>query len=467
MTVPTAKRHASEPPQSEAELPAASDTARAGALRRRRVWLIVGLVVLGLVILALVRRSQPGTAQTGAAGQARVVPVGVANVEQRDVPIWLEGLGNVTSQATVTIRARVNGQLVAINFQEGSRVKKGDVLVQVDPRPFRIALDQAQATLQKDEANLKYARLDLARYTDLVGQKLVSQQQVDQQRSTVDQLAATVALDQAAVNNARLNLQFTSVTSPIDGLAGVRQVDIGNLVTSTDANGIVTLTQMDPIAVIFTLPQDDLPRVGEAFAKGPLTVEAWDRGGLAKLGIGQLKVIDNQINAATATLRLKAEFSNPDLRLWPSQFVKARLLLETRSGATVAATPAVQRGPNGTFVYVVNPDNTVAVRPVQVDTFQGPLALIAQGLKPGERVVTDGQNQLRPGAKVDPRPVGGPSVPGQQPAAQAQQQGSVPVQQPGAQQPGPRQPAQQPGAQQPGPRQPAQQQRGTKEARAP
>ncbi|HEY1126537.1 MAG TPA: efflux RND transporter periplasmic adaptor subunit, partial [Actinomycetota bacterium] len=312
----------------------------------------------------------------------------------------------------------VSGQIVAVNFQEGTRVKKGDVLVQVDPRPFRIALEQAQATLQKDQANLKYARLDLERYTSLGGQKLVAQQQVDQQRSTVDQLTATVSLDKAAVDNARLNLQFSSVTSPIDGLAGVRQVDVGNLVTSTDANGIVILTQMDPIAVVFTLPQDNLAAVGEAFAKGPLSVEAWDRAGLVKLGVGRLTVIDNQINAATATMRLKAEYPNPDLRLWPSQFVKARLLLQTRSGATVVPTPAIQRGPNGTFVYVVNGDNTVAVRNVSLDLIQGSLALITQGLQVGEKVVTDGQNQLRPGAKVDPRPMTAPpNLPQSQTAA--------------------------------------------------
>jgi multidrug efflux system membrane fusion protein len=362
-----------------------------------------------LLVLVVARRGEKQPAQMAGAAQNRVVPVGVGSVEQRDVAIWLEGLGNVTSLATVTIRARVSGQIVAVNFQEGTRVKKGDVLVQVDPRPFRIALEQAQATLQKDAANLKYARLDLARFTTLVQQKLIGQQQVDQQQSTVDQLTATLSLDKAAVDNARLNLQFTSVTSPIDGLAGVRQVDVGNLVTATDANGIVILTQMDPIAVVFTLPQDDLAAVSEAYAKGPLSVEAWDRTGLAKLGVGRLTVIDNQINAATATMRLKAEYPNPDLRLWPAQFVKARLLLQTRSGATVVPTPAIQRGPNGTFVYVVNRDNTVAVRNVSLDLIQGSLALISQGLQVGEKVVTDGQNQLRPGAKVDPRPMTAPS----------------------------------------------------------
>jgi multidrug efflux system membrane fusion protein len=339
--------------------------------------------------------------------------VGVTAAERRDVPIWVEGLGNVTSLATVTVRARVSGQIVSVAFQEGSRVKIGDLLVQVDPRPFRIALQQAEATLQRDLATLKNAERDLARYRDLVGQKLIAQQQYDAQVATVESARATVALDQAAVNNARLNLQFSSVTSPINGIAGVRQVDVGNLVTPNDANGIVVLTQMDPIAVLFTLPQDDLPRVADAFSKGPVTVEAWDRSGLANLGTGKLTVIDNQVNPGTATIRLKAEFPNPDFRLWPSLFVKARMHLETRQGVVVVPTPAIQRGPNGTFVYAVGPDSTVAVRNVRVDTVQGPLAIVAQGVQAGERVVVDGQNQLRAGAKVDPRAVPLPTQPAQ------------------------------------------------------
>jgi multidrug efflux system membrane fusion protein len=367
-----------------------------------------------------------------------VVPVGVTPAERRDVPIWVEGLGNVTSLATVTIRARVSGQIVSVAFQEGTRVKVGDLLVQIDPRPFKIALEQAQATYQRDVATLRNNERDLVRYKDLVGQKLIPQQQYDAQVATVESAKATVALDKAAADNARLNLQFSSVTSPINGLAGVRQVDVGNLVTPTDVNGIVVLTQMDPISVIFTLPQDDLPRVAAAFAKGRLTVEAWDRGGLSKLGEGKLTVIDNQVNPGTATIRLRAEFPNPDYRLWPSLFVKARMHLETRQNVVVIATPGIQRGPNGTFVYVVNPDNTVSMRNVQVDTVQGPVAVIAQGVQLGDRVVVDGQNQLRVGAKVDPRPVPlntsespQPAAPGQEvaPQPQAADQPKPPAQQ--------------------------------------
>jgi len=387
-------------------------------VRSRRTWIIVGIVVLVLVGVFQLRRGKASTQMAGGPGAgARVVPVGVTPAERRDVPIWVEGLGNVTSLATVTIRARVSGQIVSIAFQEGTRVKVGDLLVQIDPRPFKIALDQAAATYQRDVATLRNNERDLARYKDLVGQKLIPQQQYDAQVATVESAKATVALDKAATDNARLNLQFSSVTSPINGLAGVRQVDLGNLVTPTDANGIVVLTQMDPISVLFTLPQDDLPRVTAAFAKGPLTVEAWDRSGLGKLGEGKLTVIDNQVNPGTATIRLRAEFPNPDYRLWPSLFVKARMHLETRQNVVVVATPAIQRGPNGTFVYVVNPDSTVSVHNVQVDTVQGPLAVVGQGVQPGDRVVVDGQNQLRVGAKVDPRAV---PFPGSEPSQQAE-----------------------------------------------
>ena len=431
---------------------------------RKRVWIWLAVALVAIVAFALVRRGKSSGQQPGAGAQARVVPVGVTAAERRDVPIWVEGLGNVTSLATVTVRARVSGQIVSVAFQEGSRVKTGDLLVQVDPRPFRIALQQAEATLQRDLATLKNAERDLARFRDLVGQKLIAQQQYDAQVATVESARATVALDQAAVNNARLNLQFSSVTSPINGIAGVRQVDVGNLVAPTDANGIVVLTQMDPIAVLFTLPQDDLPRVAEAFSRGTVTVEAWDRSGLAKLGTGKLTVIDNQVNPGTATIRLKAEFPNADFRLWPSLFVKARMHLETRQGVVVVPTPAIQRGPNGTFVYAVGPDSTVAVRNVRVDTVQGPLAIVAQGVQAGERVVVDGQNQLRAGAKVDPRAVPLPSTqtpqgePGQQVApAPAPMAGPAPPAEAAPQQAGSRsQPRQQPPqgrtAQQGGPR---------------
>jgi multidrug efflux system membrane fusion protein len=423
VTVLESPSEQSPPPEAPAPKPA----------RLRRSWILLGIGVLVLLGVIVMRRGKSAQHPGGPGATARVVPVGVTPAERRNVPIWVEGLGNVSSLATVTVRARVSGQIVSIAFQEGTRVKVGDLLVQIDPRPFKIALEQAQATAQRDVATLRNNERDLVRYKDLVGQKLIPQQQYDAQVATVESAKATVALDKAAADNARLNLQFSSVTSPINGLAGVRQVDLGNLVTPTDTNGIVVLTQMDPISVFFTLPQDDLPRVASAFAKGPLPVEAWDRGGLSKLGDGKLTVIDNQVNPGTATIRLRAEFPNPDYRLWPSLFVKARMHLQTLQNVVVVATPGIQRGPNGTFVYVVNPDNTVAVRNVQVDTVQGPLAVIAQGVQPGDRVVVDGQNQLRVGAKVDPRPVPLSTSESPQPAGEA-----TPVTpQPQAAQPGP------------------------------
>ena len=395
-------------------------------------FLLVILAVAGVVWWA---QHQSAPQQSPGGGRSGSAPMSIVpeTVGKGDIGINLNALGTVTSLATVTIRARVSGQIVSVAFQEGTRVKAGDLLVQIDPRPFKIALEQAVATYNRDVATLRNNERDLVRYKDLVGQKLIPQQQYDAQVATVESAKATVALDKAAADNARLNLQFSSVTSPINGLAGVRQVDLGNLVTPTDTNGIVVLTQMDPISVLFTLPQDDLPRVTAAFAKGTLTVEAWDRSGLGKLGEGKLTVIDNQVNPGTATIRLRAEFPNPDYRLWPSLFVKARMHLQTLQNVVVVATPGIQRGPNGTFVYVVNPDNTVAVRNVQVDTVQGPLAVIAQGVQAGDRVVVDGQNQLRVGAKVDPRPVPLSTSESPQPAGEA-----TPVTpQPQAAQPGP------------------------------
>jgi membrane fusion protein, multidrug efflux system len=447
--------------ENPSEQPPRPDAPAPRPARTRRTWIIVGVVLVVLVGVFLLRRGKGGNATPGPGAQARVVPVGVTPAERRDVDLWVEGLGNVTSLATVTVRARVSGQIVSIAFQEGSRVKVGEVLVQVDPRPFKIALQQAQATHDRDLATLKSNERDLARYKDLAGQKLIAQQQYDQQVATVEAAKATVDLDQAAVNNARLNLQFSGVISPIDGIAGVRQVDVGNLVTPTDANGIVVLTQMDPIAVLFTLPQDDLPRVAAAFAKAPLTVEAWDRSGLSRLGTGKLTVIDNQVNPGTATIRLKAEFPNPEFRLWPSMFIKARMHLETRQNVVVIATPAIQRGPNGTFVYVVGPDSTVSVRNVQVETVQGPLAVVSQGVQPGDRVVVDGQNQLRAGAKVDPRAV--PLAPAQTPQQGASGQPAVqPQPQAAGQQPAVQPQPQAAGQQPPLQGAPAPQQTGTR-----
>jgi membrane fusion protein, multidrug efflux system len=340
----------------------------------------------------------------------RVVPVSAASVAVRDVPIYLDGLGNVSAFKTVTIRPQVDGRLDRVYFREGQAVRTGEVLAQIDPRPFEIQLKQAEGALARDTAQLHDNRTNLERYTNLREQKLVAQQQVDDQKAAVGQYQGAVQIDEAQIASAKLNLEYARITSPIDGVTGVRQVDPGNLVHATDTGGIVIITQVDPIAVLFTLPQDDLHRVAIELQKGALKVESWSRDGLTKLGDGTLALIDNQINQATASMRLKAVFTNPKHVLWPNQFVKSRLLLTTRKGATVVPAIAVQRGPKGQFVYVIGSDSTVQPQPVQIDSTEGDLALVRTGLKPGDSVVVDGMNQLRPGSKVSTRaPDKGPS----------------------------------------------------------
>jgi multidrug efflux system membrane fusion protein len=289
-------------------------------------------------------------------------------------------------------------------FREGQAVRAGQVLAQIDPRPFRVQLEQGQGALARDQAQLRAARLTLQRDEDLLRRKLIAQQDVDNQAAVVGQFEGAVRIDQAQIDSARLNLEYARITSPIEGVTGVRLVDPGNLVHPSDATGLVVLTQLDPVAVLFTLPQDYLPQVAQQMELSTLTVEAWSRDGNVKLGAGELLVIDNQINQNTATMRLKATFGNPQRLLWPNQFVKARLLLTVRKGAIVVPSTAVQRGPEGTFAYVVGADQTVQPRPIEVELTQGDLSAIARGLSPGEVVVSDGAAALRPGAKVAPRP---------------------------------------------------------------
>jgi multidrug efflux system membrane fusion protein len=375
--------------------------------RRRWWWLVVALAALLLVAAgarAVVRGRAAegqgrGAGRGGGAGD-RPVAVQLAAASTRDIPIYLEGLGSVTAYKTVNVRAQVDGRLDKVTFREGQAVKRGEMLAQIDPRPFTIQLHQAEAAHTRDSAQLAGAERNLDRYNKVVADRLIPQQQVDDQRALVDQLRGAVAADQAQIESAKLMLDYARITSPIDGVTGVRQVDPGNLVHAADANGIVILTQIDPIAVLFTLPQDDLPRVAEQQAKGPLTVEALTRAGDQLLARGELGLIDNQINQTTATLRGKAIFSNPNHTLWPNQFVKVRLLLTVRKGALVVPAVAVQRGPQGPFVYVAGDDGKAAVRPVTVDSIQGELAVVTKGLAAGDKVVTEGQNQLRPGARV-------------------------------------------------------------------
>jgi len=347
-----------------------------------------------------------------AAAAQRPVPVAVAVAARRDVPVFLEGLGSVVAFQTVTVKSQVDGRLDKVLFREGQTVRKGDVLAQIDARPFQAQLQQAEGALARDEAQLLSARRDLERYRALAAEKLVPQQQADQQVAAVGQLEGAVRIDQATVATARLNLDYARITAPIEGVTGIRAVDAGNIVHASDQNGLVVLTQLDPVAVLFTLPQDELTPIASALARGRLPVDVYARDGTTLLGSGQLAVIDNQINQATSTVRLKAVVPNPKRLLWPNQFVNARLRLGTRQGALVVPAPAVQRGPNGTFVYVVGPDATVAPQLVQIEATVGDLALVAKGIDEGARVVVEGQSQLRPGAKVAPREPGKPGEQG-------------------------------------------------------
>lgn len=380
---------------------------RPGSERANR-WLLVSLGLATLVtvfLIAWLRAHKPVGMTEANAPEAREVPVMIATVTTRDLPIYLEGLGNVVPLNTVTVRTQVDGMLVSVRFKEGQEVQRGEVLAQVDPRAFQILLQQGEANLVKDQAQLVNAQLTLARYENLLPQKLIAQQNVDDQRTLAMQSVGAVKADQAQIANAKLQLDYARITSPIHGVTGIRQVDPGNIVHPADTTGIVILTQLDPISVIFTLPQDDLQRVMRGLKEHPLVLDAYSRDGSAKLGSGTLALIDNEVNVTTGTIRLKSILANPNRLLWPSLFVKARLLVTTLQGAIVVPATVVERGPQGTFAYVVAADQTVSVRPVTVDSTQGETAIIAHGLTAGERVVSDGQAQLRPGAKVTTRAV--------------------------------------------------------------
>lgn len=397
-------------------------------------WILAGAFLLalgGAIVFARSRKAAVGGAGASPvenAALARPIPVVVARASKRDVPVFLDGLGNAVPLVTVTVRPQVDGPLTSIQFQEGQQVKKGDLLARIDPRPFAIQLHQAQAALARDQAQAKNAKVNLARYTALHEQGLATQEQLDDQRATADQLAGTIKADEAQIENAQLQLNYTEVRSPVAGVTGVRQVDQGNIVHASDPNGIVVVTQLDPMAIVFTLPQDNLPQINREIANG-LQIEAYSRDGDRLLGRGKLSLVDNQVSLTTATVRLKGIVPNPDKALWPNEFVRARLLLATRSGALSVPAPAVQRGPQGTFVYVVAPDRTAALRSVKVETVQDQWAVIAEGLRDGEQVVVEGQNQLKPGAKVALRssvtgqgdspgaPGGEPRAPAEPPAA--------------------------------------------------
>jgi len=342
----------------------------------------------------------------GAGGPAggpgdRVVPVQTATAEKKDVPIWIEGLGTVAAFQQVTVRAQVDGRLDKVHFAEGQAVKRGEVLAQIDPRPFLVQLHQAQGALARDKAQLDTARRNLERYKGLQAQQLVAQQQVDEISGQLGALEGAVKIDEAQVESAQLQLDYAQVKSPLDGITGVRLVDAGNLIKASDPTGLVVITAVDPAAVLFTVPQDRLPAVSAALARGEVPVEVWNRDNTQRLAAGKLAVLDNQVNQTTATLRLKALVPNGSRALWPNAFVKARMLVETRPGALVVPAVAIQRGPQGSYVYTVGPDRTAVMKPVSVGMLTADQAIVEQGLAGGEAVVIEGQNQLRPGGRVE------------------------------------------------------------------
>lgn len=370
--------------------------------------------------------NSPSKTQAAGKGQAgrgsQGIPVAVAKADRRDVPIYLTGLGSVEAFNTVVIKTRLDGQLVQVAFREGQMVRQGDLLAVIDPRPYEVALQQAEANLYKDQAALKDATLNQQRFQDLYKEGVIPKQQFDTQVSLVGQLEGAVRSDQAQIENQKLNLNYTRITAPVSGRVGLRQVDIGNIVHASDPNGLLVLTQLQPIAATFTLPQDYLPSVAQHMRQGTLAVDAYSRDDQTKLTSGKLLTIDNQIDPSTGTGKLKAVFENRDSSLWPNQFVNAHLLLEIRKNNIVVPAAAIQRGPQGAYVFAVKPDKTVDMRTVTVGYTTTSIATIDSGLSPGEVVVTDGQDKLQPGTRIEIRggsgtapsdaPTGGPGNPG-------------------------------------------------------
>ena len=372
--------------------------------RKRQRWVrrlgAALIFILGVLLIAhfFERTSKPAQASSN-----QPMPVVAATAKTGDLPIYLTGLGSVTASNMVTVRTRVDGQLFELAVREGQMVAAGDLIAQIDPRPFQVQLLQAQGQKERDEALLANARVDLERYRILYAQDSAPKQQLDTQEATVRQDEAVVKADQAAIESANLQLTYTRITSPINGRIGLRQIDPGNIVHASDQNGVAVVTELQPIAVIFNIAQDNVPPVMKKLAMGKrLPVEAYDRDFKNKIAAGTLLTVDNLVDVSTGTVRFKAMFDNRDNALFPNQFVNARLLLDTKRNAVLIPAQAVQRGPQTTYVYVVKPDNTVEMRNVELGPVEGDLASINKGLSPGESVVTEGVDRLQQGMKVAP-----------------------------------------------------------------
>jgi multidrug efflux system membrane fusion protein len=374
--------------------------------KSRGIYVAIGIAVA--CVAAAVIYWRHGSTQTAKA-EPPSVPVIVTQAAQQDVPIYYDALGTVQALNTVALRAQVNGQIVSVDFRQGQDVRKGDVLAKIDPAPFQAALDQAIAKKSEDEAQLIDAEKDLARFKTLVLRNAETLQDVDTQQAKVDTTKATIDADQAAIEAAKTQLNYATITAPMDGVVGFRQVDIGNIIHTNDINPLTVLTQIKPCTVIFTLPQGDLAPVREAMLHGSVSVLAYDQENKQQLAEGKLLLINNQIDQNTSTIQLKAEFPNEDERLWPGEFVHIHILITTRKNAVTVPAVALQRGPDGFYVWVIKPDDTAEQRPIEAETVSEDLAIATKGLNAGERVVVDGQSRLDVGTRVAIRAPNAPS----------------------------------------------------------
>jgi multidrug efflux system membrane fusion protein len=395
----------------EAEKRAKNVNGAPGAGRRWWIVVLVFCLVAGIALYGKVKSDRAASAQQSAPRQARSIPVAVTPAKKGEMNIYIDGLGSVYPLNTVTVRSRVDGQLMDVLFTEGQYVSKGQLLARIDPRPFQVQLSQAEGQMAHDEALLKNARTDHERYKVLWKQDSIPKQQLDTQEALVRQYEGALKTDQAQIDNAKLQLTYSRITSPIAGRTGLRLVDPGNMVRASDTGGLVVITQLQPITVVFPIPQDSIPPVITALNKGRrLTVEVFNREQTQKIATGTLLTADNQIDPATGTVKLKAAFSNKANELYPNQFVNARLLIDTRKDTLIIPSAAVQRGPQGTYVYVVKPDRTASVRQVTLGEVQGSDTSIRSGLAEGDLVVVDGAERLREGARVDIKGQGRPGA---------------------------------------------------------